>query len=230
MLEDKFSNSVEYFDIDDIQNLILPWDFHEDIDLYSWEFLSLVNKVNKLPHFNDEIFNVVDLDNTIYSRTPTLQMSKLNENRWEAGNKVIVEELWWYQEFCRKYYKKNQAVKDFVDLLKQKNSLILTAWQTDFQNIKLDSIWYWIEKVEKVIVKRDHEKPLKLLMYIIYRLWYIPGTINVYDDRVNFFNKFAPLLSKLLKTNININEVKLSEQKTNEIQSIDQIKYSRLSK
>jgi hypothetical protein len=61
--------------------------------LYSSEFLFLVKEINKLPHLKDEILNVLDLDDTIYSRNPTLQISKLNENRGEAGNKVIVEEL-----------------------------------------------------------------------------------------------------------------------------------------
>lgn len=227
MLDNKIIDSHEYFTQEDTW-IILPIDFRNLLWVLWNELLLFIYKINQLPLISDEVFNVVDLDDTFYSRNHTLQVWLLNENRWEAGNRVIKEKMWWYTNFCEKFYKRNQVVQVFMDLLKEKTSLILTAWEEKFQNIKLHTIWYWIEKADKLVVKRDHEKPLSLLMHIINNLWYIPWTINIYDDRVKFFNKYAPMLSKLLKINININQVTLSEEKTNEISYISQTLYSSL--
>jgi len=222
MISNKITDSTNYFE-DNNSKLILPSDFSDSNFIMSKEILDIVNKLNTLEYNPEKIFNIVDLDDTLYSRNPSLQLSILNENRWEAGNRIIQTNLWWYQEFCEQHYKKNQVVTEMIWLLKDDISIILTAGESELQNLKLKSIWYWFENLRKVVVDKDYKKPLNVLLYIIKNLGYIPGTINVYDDRVKFFNKYAPILSKLLQTQININYVELSQSNTNKLSHINQM-------
>lgn len=188
----------------------------------------MIHEISKLSVKPNKVLNVVDLDDTIFSRFNWLQDPLLNENRGEAWNKIIEDILWWYEKYWEKNYSSSWVVLEMIELVKTTNSLILTAWKEDFQKIKLNNIWYSLDNENRLVVNRDYKKPAFLLLYIMSSLWYIPGKINVYDDRVKYFNEQAPFLSKLLQTDININEVNLSTQNTNQIEWISQSSYLQL--
>ena len=60
-------------------------------------------KIQKLPLYLDRTLDVIDFDDSLYSRNPQLQKSIFSENRWEKWDKVI-EEMWWVEEFAKSYY------------------------------------------------------------------------------------------------------------------------------
>lgn len=228
MIMNKLENKIDSRDIflnKSNSDIILPTDFlHLRKEFWDGIF-TMFNEVIKLPHNPNEKLNVIDLDDTIYSRFNQLQLSLLNENRGEEWNKVIREIMWGYEKFCEMFYKDTQAVPEFVDMIKNQNSMILTAWRPEFQEFKLKNIWSNLDKADRIVVDSSKQKPAYLLLYIIYKLWYIPWEINIYDDRVKYFKEHADFLSKLLKTDININEVILSAYDTTKIESINQSSY-----
>ena len=189
------------------------------------DFLAVLKQLNSLPRSDSEKFIAVDLDDCLYSRQNSLQNSLLSENRWEAWNRVIETHMWWFKKYTFDHYNPSWSVKQMVDiLLKSKNSCILTAWKKYFQYEKLNRIWI-DDSIPVSVVNSTSEKPKKLLEFIIFELGFIPGEIDIYDDRVEHFHKCGPVLSKILQSSINIHETILCQNKTDGFHKINKSRF-----
>ena len=189
------------------------------------DFLIVLKQLSNLPRLDSESFTAIDLDDCLYSRQNSLQNPLLSENRWEAWNRVIETHMWGFKKYTFNHYNPTGSVKQIVDLLlKSKNAMILTAGKRDFQEEKLKRIW--IDKSKPIsVVDSTSEKPKKLLEYIIYELWFIPGKIDVYDDRVEHFHRSWPALSKILQSSVHIHETILCQNVTNWLNTINKSTY-----
>ncbi len=214
-------------DHQEVSGLIQP----EDIfNLWFWsidEIIPILQRLFQLTYFPEKTLDVIDFDDTLYSRTPQLQEARFQENRWEAGNKMILEELGWYSNFTERYYSTTNLVKNIVQVVLSKTSLILTAGKIELQGSKLNKTRLSRAWVNVNVVASSKDKPRQLLEYIVNDLWYIPGKIIIYDDRVRYFKKAWPALSKMLWwIEIVIDKVKLKDSDISNIQRIEQTIYS----
>lgn len=195
------------------------------------EFLVIIQKLNQLQLHIWSKLDVVDIDDTLWSRYNTLQYKDLSDKRWDLWNKDIVENQGWYLEFAKNNYNWSSSVKEMVDIIVAGNennkSIVLTAWVKEFQEAKLSNMW--LGKVNKwmLVVDKSSEKPKKLFEYIINDLGYIPNYVNIFDDRVTYFNILWPIISKILWSKLIVNEVMLSTSDTTKIQSVNQSVYEK---
>lgn len=200
---------------DDIIKLTWLW-----VDSIIW----LTKRLSKLPIKKDIVLNVLDFDDTLYSRFNQLQEPVFQDNRWSEWNRVIRQNG--IDNFVNKFYKKTWAVIKLLRILENQNqnhrSIILTAWENDLQELKCEAIWIVWNKPKVVIVKESKNKPMKMLLEIL-ESWYIPGKIIVYEDRPEFFLwSNWKTLAKMLGIEIVVDHIFLEQDDTTKIARIDQ--------
>jgi len=211
--------------------------FIEPEDMYSlwiWSIEELIPIMKKLAYLElkpEKTLDAIDIDDTLCSRTPQLQESRFQDNRWEAGNQMILDTWWAYHWFVDQYYRTQMLVPELVNILLSHDSLVLTAWVDDLQNGKIKGTQLEWTGIEVNVVASSKDKPLRLLKYIMDDLKYIPWKIIIYDDRVWYFKEAGPILSKLLWwIEVVVNKITLKESKISEIKRIDQTIYSTTKK
>lgn len=200
---------------DDIIKLTWLW-----VDSIIW----LTKRLSKLPIKKDIVLNVLDFDDTLYSRFNQLQEPVFQDNRWSEWNRVIRQI--WIDNFVNKFYKKTWAVIKLLRILENQNhnhrSIILTAWEMDLQKLKCEAVWIAWNKPKVVVVKESKSKPMKMLLEIL-ESWYIPGKIIVYEDRPEFFLwSNWKTLAKMLGIEIVVDHIFLEQDDTTKIARIDQ--------
>jgi len=200
----------------------------EDLRKLTWmntDFIIwLTKKLSKLPIKKDIVLNVLDFDDTLYSRFNQLQDPIFQDNRWSDWNKILRQI--WINNFVNKFYKRSGAAIKLLRILENQNqnhkSIILTAWETDLQMLKCENIWLECNKPKIIVVKESKNKPMKMLIEILEN-WYIPGKIIVYEDRPEFFlwNNWKTL-AKMLWIEIVVDHIFLDQEDTTKIAKIDQ--------
>ncbi len=205
-------------------NIILA----EDIMKLTWlsvnSIIKLTEKLSLLKIKKEVVLNVLDFDDTLYSRFNQLQSSLYQDNRWNEWNKLIRQNG--IDNFIKKFYKKTWAVLKLFKILENQNhnhrSIILTAWENDLQLLKCEAIWIVWNKPKIVVVKESKNKPMKMLSEII-ESWYIPWKIIVYEDRPEFFlwNNWKTL-AKMLWIEIVVDHIFLEQDDSTKIAKIDQ--------
>lgn len=164
--------------------------------------LELLKKYFKNLEKKDDYLLVSDFDSTIFSRKEQLEKSKiLRENRWDLGNKIILEKIW-LENFINEFYKWKDFPKLMVSKLREKKDLILTAWVKEIQEAKIKATS--LENINLKIVKKAQDKPLELIKYIIFELKFIPNKIIIYEDKVNYFLETKNILENFLNTKLEI--------------------------
>ena len=182
----------------------------EDIALLKelfWErFYYLLNIISKLWHSLKSL-SVFDFDETICHRFDTFQHDIFVENRWDQGNLALLKYRW-IEEYIESFYFPWKCSKLMIELIRSRISMILTAWIRDLQLAKVRSVWLWW--VPTSVVYSWADKPYELVK-IILGLWYIPSRIDVYEDRPEYFLRYAKALSRLFRTDICVHKVKFRE-------------------
>ena len=129
--------------------------------------------------------------------------------------------MWWYKKFVEYFYKEEWITEEFISMIKSninsKVNLILTAWDKEFQRLKVEKVW--LSFMDTMIVKKSYLKPLAMFKYILYDLECIPEKIEIYDDRVEYFNQNAQLLADLLWTEIHVCKVELDWKNINKTET-----------
>lgn len=201
----------------------------EDLVWLTWlavsEIVWLNDKISKMKRKPNVVLNVLDFDDTLYSRINQLQLPLLQDNRWIRWNEVINNEIW-LNNFIETQYSETEVVEKLRQIIENQNavhkSIILTAWEKILQLAKCEKVWIWWDKSRVIVVDNAKSKPMKLVREII-KLWYIPGKIIVYEDRPEHFlwNNWVSL-AKLLWIEIVVNHIFLDEIQTNKIKEIKQ--------
>ncbi len=201
----------------------------EDLVWLTWleisEIIWLNNQISKMERKPNVVLNVLDFDDTLYSRIHQLQLPILQDNRWIRWNEIINNEIW-FNNFIETQYSENEVVEKLRQIIENQNtihkSIILTAWEKILQLAKCEKVWIWLDKSRVIVVDNAKSKPMKLVREII-KLWYIPGKIIVYEDRPEYFLGTNGIsLSKLLWIEIVVNHIFLDEVQTNKIKEIKQ--------
>jgi len=211
-------------EVSTLPRIILP----EEIQRFQSTIGSIVSfwsQLDQLPYAANATLNMLDFDDTLYSRTPQLQLPTFQDNRGSAWDRVL-EEMG-HQNVLEQFYRSSRAVRRLMWIIekqwKNHKALILTAWNDDWQIGKCASIWIhgWVVPIE--VVPSWADKPRTLLEYII-ELWYIPGKIIIYEDRPEYFLQSASALAKMLPhTEIVIDKVTLAQwHPSRQIDSIEQ--------
>lgn len=200
----------------------------EDIMNLTWlsvdEIIWLAKRLSLLPIKREVVLNVLDFDDTLYSRFNQLQFPIYQDNRWSEWNKVIRQKG--IDNFVSKFYKRSWAVIKLLTILENQNhnhrSIILTAWENDLQKLRCKAVWIDWNKPKVVVVKESKNKPMKMLLEILEQ-GYIPGKIIVYEDRPEFFlwNNWRTL-AKMLGIEIVVDHIFLRQDDTTKIAKIDQ--------
>ncbi|NDK09799.1 hypothetical protein GW846_03405 [Candidatus Gracilibacteria bacterium] len=178
------------------------------------DLLSLGERLSRLDYRAESTLNVVDFDDTLYSRYEQLQLKGFQDNRGEMGNK-FVRENFGFRKFIEKFYSRSRAVEKILGVVESQTethtSLILTAGMQDLQELKVDSLDICRESVALITVDFALKKPLELIKYIIDTLKYVPGKIIIYEDKPECFEGEMQSIRQLLpKTEIVVDKVFLN--------------------
>jgi len=161
-------------------------------------YINMSSKLEK----KESIFRICDFDDTLFGRSDQLAWEEmLRLNRGEAGNTIITNTLG-IENFIAKYYKWKSYPKDILSQLDKKSDLILTAWLTELQHMKVQSAGLWEYNLK--VVESGEKKILEALRYIIFELQYIPSEIVVYEDRPQYFIEYRELIEWVLWTKLTI--------------------------
>lgn len=152
--------------------------------------------------------NIVDFDDTLFSRKEQLENPLLRENRARQWIEVIFNNLW-VDNFINDYYLWKKFPQDIINLLDVKNDLILTAWEYELQHEKIEACN--LSKYKKRVVALWEDKIIETIRYVLYDLWYIPKSITLYEDRPEIFLKYKPLIEWVLWTTIIIKKVVMKD-------------------
>lgn len=72
--------------------------------------ITLAAQIESLPYRPEVTQNVIDFDDTLYSRYSQLQLPEFQDNRGEAGNALIREQIG-FRNFIERFYTRSGAVK-----------------------------------------------------------------------------------------------------------------------
>ena len=75
-----------------------------NVDSVIW----LTKKLTSLPIKKEIVLNVLDFDDTLYSRFNQLQDPLFQDNRWSDWNRVLRQV--WIDNFVNKFYKRSWAI------------------------------------------------------------------------------------------------------------------------
>lgn len=184
----------------------LTYEDLKDLEYLFWEELyTILDLVSDMPK-NDEDFVVADFDDTIFSRNGQVFHNMFRENRWDSAFFIIDKYIWWLDKFISTFYLWDFiACPKFVKIIKLYTSLILTAWREDLQRAKIEASW--LSSIPSIVVSDSRTKPSMLIRYIIFKLWYIPREIHIFEDKPEYFKNLAGLLARLFQTKICIHKV-----------------------
>ncbi len=197
------------------------------------DLISLGAQLEALVYRPEVTLNVVDFDDTLYSRYSQLQLPEFQDNRGEAGNTLIREQIR-FRNFIERFYTRSWAVQRILWVVESQTtkhkSLILTAGVKELQDMKVDSIQISRKDVPVVSVSDSKAKPRMMVFHIIHRLWYKPGKIIIYEDRPECFEKEMPALRQLFPhTEIVIDKVTLNPPgNVRQIAAIEQSIYPKV--
>ena len=151
--------------------------------------------------------HIVDFDYTIFSRDEQLEKEEyLRKNRWDLWPKAIIENDW-IHKFLEKYYNNTNFPTTILDKLNKKYDLIITAGVYEYQVSKL--IACKLDDYNYIITESAKDKILEIIRYIIYKLKFIPSSINIYEDRPEYFKEYKDLIEDILGTKLNIYYVEM---------------------
>ena len=169
------------------------------IDIYQSKVKNLEKKENKMV--------VCDLDATLFSRDEQLQSEQiLRENRWDAGNTVMINNLW-IDYMLENYYKNKKYPQEIISKLDPSRDIIITVGIPEYQYAKLE--WMKLRHFNTIVVSQAPEKILETIRYIIYTLQYIPSEIIVYEDRPEYFIEYREFIQEILWTKLTIMKVEM---------------------
>lgn len=181
-----------------------------------WDVIELGSRLASLSVRSETTLNVIDFDDTMYGRYVQLQQNILQDNRWEAWNRVLRDVIW-FHNFIEQFYCRNNAVRRILWVAESRTSrhfpLILTAWIKELQEMKIDALDISRSKIPLQVVSSAKEKPRKTLDYIVGKLQFIPGKIIIYEDRSECFLRedvLAALRQLLPQTEIVVDKVFLN--------------------
>ncbi|MDD3793633.1 MAG: hypothetical protein PHI37_02390 [Candidatus Gracilibacteria bacterium] len=205
-------------------NIVLAEDIMNLTGLSVDEIIGLAKRLSLLPIKREVVLNVLDFDDTLYSRFNQLQFPIYQDNRGSEGNKVIRQKG--IDNFVSKFYKRSGAVIKLLTILENQNhnhrSIILTAGENDLQKLRCKAVGIDGNKPKVVVVKESKNKPMKMLLEILEQ-GYIPGKIIVYEDRPEFFlGNNGRTLAKMLGIEIVVDHIFLRQDDTTKIAKIDQ--------
>jgi len=123
------------------------------------DVMSLITDIRLLPHHSDVTLDVIDLDDTAYTRVHTLQDPMLMDNRGSAGNQVIQERPGGYNGFVDRFYSTSGVVRDMLEVLLSKESLLLTAGDMELQRLKCRALRIDMTQVPIQVVESASQKP-----------------------------------------------------------------------
>lgn len=153
----------------------------------------------------DETFDVMDLDDTLFSVKERLESDEIFQlNRWEKWNLLIANDLG-IKNIIHKYYKNKVYHKGIIDSISKHKSLILTAGLREYQEEKVRAMW--ISHYSMLVTTNAEEKIIALIRYVIFDLKYIPTTIVVFEDRPQYFIEYRDLIEDVLWIKVIINKV-----------------------
>ena len=155
---------------------------------------------------NEKVFVMADFDDTIFAREQQLNKEKiLRENRWDKWTKIMKEVLG-FDYMIEKYYKNKNFPKKIINKIKDNNWLILTAWNSEYQELKIKACK--LEELNLLVVEKAEQKPQKLIEY--FKQNNIKADlIEIYEDRPNFFIENKEKIEKELNTKIDIYYVEM---------------------
>lgn len=162
------------------------------------ELEKLKNNLEK----KDETLIICDFDDTIFSRKEQLEKSKiLRENRWDLGNKAIMNIIW-LENFINENYIWKDFPKYIIQQMKIWKDLILTAWFKEIQLAKIKATK--IDIFNHIVVENAADKIHEMIIYVIEKLAYIPSKIVIYEDRPEHFIENKKLIEDFLWTTLEI--------------------------
>lgn len=162
------------------------------------------NEAKKLPK-KDENIIFCDFDDTIFSRRDVLEQSEiLRNNRGDAGNKVIINEMS-IESYIEEFVAQKPFPESIIKLLDPSKDLILTAWVYELQTAKTRACK--INHFKMIVTKDGQDKIIAGIRYILFDLKYLPKTITLYEDRPEFFLEYRDLIENVLETKLIIKKV-----------------------
>ena len=174
--------------------------------LYDYWKAEVINLEKK-----DEDFDVIDLDDTIFSVQDRIQSKIIfQENRGEKWNLITANEIG-IKNIINEYYKDKTFPKDIINSLNKHKSLILTAGLREYQEEKVKHMW--INHFNMVVTETWEDKIIALIRYILFNLKYIPSKITVYEDRPQFFIEYRDLIEDVLWCKLEIIYVEMDGNK-----------------
>lgn len=172
------------------------------------ELEKLKNNLEK----KDETFIICDFDDTIFSRKEQLEKSQiLRENRWDLGNKAIMNIIW-LENFINEHYIWKDFPQDIIKNMQIWKDLILTAWFKELQLAKIKATKLNI--YNHIVVEKAPEKIYETIRYVIEILAYIPKKIIIYEDRPEHFIENKKIIEDFLWTELEIILVEMIDNQT----------------
>ena len=145
---------------------------------------------------------ISDLDDTLCSRRAQMRNEPLlKENRGEAWNAIVFNEIWAH-DFILEHYEWIGIPQDILTKMDENNSLILTAGIRILQELKIRSLW--LDYLNYTVVPHGEDKILETIYHILFDLKYIPEIIEVYEDRPHYFLKYRDLIETCLWTKLKV--------------------------
>ncbi len=172
------------------------------------ELENLKLKLEKLEKKDIDLI-ISDFDDTIFCRNEQLEDSELlRNNRWEAWNEKILNEIW-LEKYWNKYYKNKKIPKSIVSQLRKWHDVIITAWNEKLQNCKLTHTW--LIHHNYIVVNNAEDKIIESIKYIINTLKFLPNKVTVYEDRPKYFIEYKDFISDFLWIPVDIMYVEMKD-------------------
>jgi hypothetical protein len=175
------------------------WELREEVSPYPGKLLYLLSQLET----RDTELHLIDLDGTLLCDRRRYEVDDhlLNLHGDEAYP-YISEKYWsiwdasWFKRFVELLNpSENLLEHDHFYDPQNPDHVILTAWNQEFQTLKIEAgLW---KNVKKIIVNEAQDKPLAILEYVL-QLGYIPRRIIFVDDRIKNFAWKDTELSKIL--------------------------------
>lgn len=162
------------------------------------------NEAKNLPK-KDENLILCDFDDTIFSRKDQLEINEiLRNNRWDAGTKIIINEIG-IEQYIKEYVENKSYPRDIINTLDTQKDIILTAGIYETQLAKIRACG--LENYQVLVTPTWQDKILASIRYVLFSLKYLPKTITLYEDRPEYFIEYRDLIEDVLDTKLIIKKV-----------------------